>query len=226
VGCFFKKNVRYNSKINMKKNKIYGYARVSTPDQRLENQKIQINKYAAQNDLVIDEFVEEKISGTVPLSKRLLGDLLNKVKKGDVIIFTEMSRFGRSSGELVHQLQLFIREGIHFIFLKENLNTKSTHSRLITNLMITIFGGIYQFERDLISERTKEGLIRAKKEGKHIGRPKGSKSSRLKLDLYYDKIKEYKKLGLNHTAISKLLSVHPMTLTSFMKRRGLLKIKK
>lgn len=210
----------------MEKNKIYGYARVSTPDQKLENQKIQINEYADQNDLVIDEFVEEKISGTVTLSKRLLGDLLNKVKKGDVIIFTEMSRFGRSSGELVHQLQLFIREGIHFIFLKENLNTKNTHSRLITNLMITIFGGIYQFERDLISERMKEGLIRAKKEGKHIGRPKGSKSNRLKLDSYYDKIKEYKKMGLNHTSISKLLSVHPMTLTSFMKRRGLLKIKK
>lgn len=133
-----------------------------------------------------------------------------------------MSRFGRSSGELVHQLQLFIRQGIHFIFLKENLNTKSAHSRLITNLMITIFGGIYQFERDLISERTKEGMLRAKKEGKHIGRSKGRV---LKLDLYYDKIQEYKKKGLNHTAISKLLSVHPMTLTSFMKRRGLLKNK-
>lgn len=209
----------------MKRNKVYGYVRVSTPDQRLENQRIQINKYASQNDLVIDEFVEEKVSGTVSISQRRLGLLLDKVHKGDVIIFTEMSRFGRSSGELVNQLQLFIKQGIHFIFLKENLNTKNSHSKLITNLMITIFGGIYQFERDLISERTREGMLRAKKEGKHIGRPKGSKSRVLKLDLYYDKIQEYRKMGLNHTSISKLLSVHPMTLTSFMKRRGLIKKK-
>lgn len=210
----------------MKKNKIYGYARVSTPDQKLENQIIQIKKYATQNNLIIDEFIEEKVSGTVPIQRRNLGDLLNKVRKNDIIIFTEMSRFGRNSGELVNQLQIFIKIGIHFIFLKENLNTKDGNSKLITNLMISIFSGIYQFERDLLSERTKEGLLRAKKEGKHIGRPKGSKGRRLKLDLYFDKIKEYRNMGLNNTAIAKLLSVHPMTLNSFMKRRGLLKLKK
>lgn len=209
----------------MKKNKIYGYARVSTPDQKLENQIIQIKKYATQNNLIIDEFIEEKVSGTVPIQRRNLGDLLNKVRKNDIIIFTEMSRFGRNSGELVNQLQIFIKIGIHFIFLKENLNTKDSNSKLITNLMISIFSGIYQFERDLLSERTKEGLLRAKKDGKHIGRPKGSKGRRLKLDLYYDKIKDYKNMGLNNTAIAKLLSVHPMTLNSFMKRRGLSKNK-
>jgi DNA invertase Pin-like site-specific DNA recombinase len=134
-----------------------------------------------------------------------------------------MSRFGRTSGELVNQLEIFIKIGVHFIFLKENLNTKDSNSKLITKLMISIFSGIYQFERDLLSERTKEGLIRAKAEGKIIGRPKGSKGKRLKLDLYYDKIKHYKNIGLNHTSIARLLSVHPVTLTSFIKRRGLLK---
>lgn len=210
----------------MKKNKVYGYARVSTPDQKLENQIIQIKKYASLNNLIINEIIEEKISGTVPIQRRNLGELLNKVKPRDIIIFTEMSRFGRSSGELVNQLQLFIKLGVHFIFLKENLNTRESGSKLITNLMISIFSGIYQFERDLLSERTKEGLIRAKKEGKHIGRPKGSKGKRLKLDLYYDKILEYKKIGLNHTSIAKLLSVHPITLTTFMQRRGIIKLKK
>jgi DNA invertase Pin-like site-specific DNA recombinase len=175
----------------MKKNRIYAYF-VSTKDQNLETQKLQIEKFAIQNNLKISKFVEEQISGSTPLSKRLLGPTLDKLSPGDTIIYTEMSRFGRNSGELVNQLQIFIKKNIHFIFIKENLNTKNTNNKLIMNLLISIFSGIYQFEKELLIERTREGIYRAKSEGRHVGRPKDSKNKNLKLDLYYNKIKEYK----------------------------------
>jgi len=203
------------------KNKIYAYIRVSTLDQKLENQKIQILKYAKQNNIHIDEIIEEKVSGIEPLSKRKLGILLGKLNPKDTIIFTEMSRFGRNSSELVSYLQKFVKINIYFIFLKEGLNTKEKHSKLMTNLMISIFSGIYQFERDLLSERTLEGLRRVKLEGKSLGRPKGSQNNRLKLDLFFEKIKKYKEMGLNNTAISKLLQVHPKTVSNFIKKRNL-----
>jgi putative DNA-invertase from lambdoid prophage Rac len=203
------------------KNKIYAYIRVSTLDQKLENQKIQILNYAKQNNIHIDEVIEEKISGIEPLSRRKLGILLEKLKPKDTIIFTEMSRFGRNSSELVSYLQKFVKINIYFIFLKEGLNTKEKHSKLMTNLMISIFSGIYQFERDLLSERTLEGLRRVKLEGKSLGRPKDSKNSRLKLDIFFEKIKKYKEMGLNNTAISKLLQVHPKTVCNFIKKRNL-----
>ena len=197
------------------KNKIYAYVRVNTKEQNLQNQKIQIEKYANQNNLLIDKFVEEKISGSVPLSKRLLGITLDSLKSGDTIIFTEMSRFGCNSGELVNQLQFFIKKKVYFIFIKENLNTK------ITNI-ISIFSGIYQFEKELLIKRTKEGMLRAKLQGKHIGRPKNSLNKSLKLDLFYEKIKHYKNIGLNNTSIAKLLKVHPKTVKSFIIKRCLI----
>lgn len=132
-----------------------------------------------------------------------------------------MSRFGRNSAELVSYLQKFININIYFIFLKEGLNTKEKHSKIITNLMVSIFSGIYKFERDLLSERTHEGLRRVKLEGKCLGRPKGSKNTQLKLDIFSEKIKKYKKMGLNYTAISKLLQVHPKTVSNFIKKRNI-----
>lgn len=132
-----------------------------------------------------------------------------------------MSRFGRNSGELVNQLQIFIKKNIHFIFIKENLNTKNTNNKLITNLLISIFSGIYQFEKELLIERTREGIYRAKAEGKHIERPKGSTNKTLKLDLYYNKIKEYKEMGLSNTAMSKIFKVHPKTIKNFLIERNL-----
>jgi len=209
--------------LKKKKNKIYGYIRISTKDQNLETQKMQIEKFAIQNNLIIHKFVEEQVSGSISLSKRLLGPMLEKLTSGDTIIFTEMSRFGRNSGELVNQLQIFIKKNIHFIFIKENLSTKNTNNKLITNLLISIFSGIYQFEKELLIERTKEGIYRAKLEGRHVGRPKGSTNKILKLDLYYNKIKEYKEMGLSNTAISKIYKVHPKTIKNFLIQRGLIK---
>jgi putative DNA-invertase from lambdoid prophage Rac len=208
--------------LKIKNNKIYGYIRVSTKEQNLETQKLQIEKFAIQNNLIINKIVEEHVSGSIPLSKRLLGPTLEKLLPGDTIIFTEMSRFGRNSGELVNQLQIFIKKNIHFIFIKENLNTKNKNNKLITNLLISIFSGIYQFEKELLIERTKEGMYRAKLEGKHVGRPKGSTNKTLKLDLNYNEIKEYKEMGLSNTTMSKIFKVHPKTIKRFLIQRNLI----
>lgn len=89
------------------------------------------------------------------------------------------------------------------------------------NLLISIFSGIYQFEKELLIERTKEGIYRAKSEGRHVGRPKGVSNKTLKLDLYYNKIKEYKEMGLNNTAISRIYRVHLKTMKNFLIQRNL-----
>ncbi len=88
-------------------------------------------------------------------------------------------------------------------------------------MLISIFSGIYQFEKELLIERTKEGMLRAKLAGKHIGRSKNSVNKVLKLDLFYEKIKNYKKIGLDNTSISKLLNVHPKTVKSFIIKRNI-----
>ena len=88
-------------------------------------------------------------------------------------------------------------------------------------MLISIFSGIYQFEKELLIERTKEGMLRAKLAGKHIGRPKNSVNKVLKLDLFYEKIKNYKKIGLDNTSILKLLNVHPKTVKSFIIKRNI-----
>lgn len=90
----------------------------------LGTQKLQIEKFANQNNLIIHKFVEEQISGSTPLSKRLLGPMLERLSSGDTIIFTEMSRFGRNSGELVNQLQIFIKKKYTFYIYKRKFKYK------------------------------------------------------------------------------------------------------
>ena len=75
---------------------VYGYIRVSTDKQTVENQRFEIKKFTDKDKIMIDEWIEETISGTVSPTKRNLGKLLNKVKKGDIIICSELSRLGRN----------------------------------------------------------------------------------------------------------------------------------
>ena len=80
---------------------IYGYIRVSTQTQVLENQKLAISTFCETNQIKIDKWVEEKISSRKPLNERKLGKLLKKLKKGDVLIASELSRLGRNLLEVM-----------------------------------------------------------------------------------------------------------------------------
>ena len=142
---------------------VYGYIRVSTAKQTVQNQKIAIKDYCKKNKLRKINWVAETISGTKKIEKRELGKLLNKVTSEDVIVITEISRLGRSMLMIFEVLQTLIEKQVKVIAVKEGFTIEDN---LQTKLLVFCFGLSAELERSLLSERTKLGLERAKKEGK------------------------------------------------------------
>ena len=155
----------------------YGYIRVSTIEQNLENQKKAIAERFA-----VDEWVEEKRSGTVDYSKRSLGALVEKMREGDVLVVTELSRLGRSLAMIFDIVSVLKKKGVRCVAIKNNFDLNPAGgSDIAASVLMFAFGLSAQIERELISERTKQGLAVAKANGKRIGRQKGDKVYFVKL---------------------------------------------
>jgi len=160
-------------------NHIYGYARVSTQQQDLVRQLDIINKYNCT------EILTEKMSGT-KADRPELNRLKDKVRNGDALIIESFSRLGRSTKDLIELVEWFENKGVKIISIKENFDTNTPQGKL----MLIVFQAFSQFERDLIVQRTKEGLESARARGRKGGRPKvKDKSIEKALNLY--KSKEY-----------------------------------
>lgn len=153
---------------------IYGYIRVSTEQQHLKNQSHEILAYTTQNNIKIDKWVQETISSHKPLTERKLGSLLKKLKKGDILIATELSRLGRNLLEVMSILQTCLLKDCKIWTLKENYRLGAD---IQSKVLAFAFSLASEIERQLISARTKESLKRVKDEGRHVGRPFGSKSA-------------------------------------------------
>jgi DNA invertase Pin-like site-specific DNA recombinase len=153
---------------------IYGYIRVSTDHQTVENQRFEILNFAKQNNLQIDSWIEETISGTKNYNKRALGRLLRRVKPGDTIICTELSRLGRSLFMIMEILNLCMRRDCHVWTIKDNYRLGND---IPSKVLAFAFAISAEIERDLISQRTKQALARCKAEGMKLGRPRGSHSA-------------------------------------------------
>jgi DNA invertase Pin-like site-specific DNA recombinase len=193
----------------------YGYIRVSTDKQTVENQRYEINKFARTEKICIDEWVEETISGTKEVYKRALGGLLNKLHTGDTLICSEISRLGRSLFMIMDILNYCMKSGIQVWTIKDNYRLGTDIS---SKVLAFAFGLSAEIERNLISQRTKEALQRAMSEGKHVGRPKGSKNKKLKLTGQEAVIKKKLKAGWSKTSIAKMLGVHRFTLYTFCRK--------
>ena len=193
---------------------IYGYIRVSTDRQTLENQKFEIERFIKLNNLKIDVWVKEIISSRIDLKKRKLGKLLNNVKKGDIIIASELSRFGRNLLQIMSILNRLLNSEVQVWTIKDNYRLGEDIS---SKILAFAFGLSAEIERKLISDRTKEALRRLRAEGKSIGRPKGSKNKKFKLTGKELLVKEFLNKGYSKTKISKKLHVHRVTLSSFIK---------
>ena len=199
---------------------VYGYLRVSTDKQDLENQKFEILKYANAKKLGNVEFVEETASGRKSWKNRKLGKLIEELRKGDVLIVAELSRLGRSMLEIMELLSILLRKGVELHVVKNNQVLKDDlHSKVFA----MAFSIAAEIERELISQRTKEALARRKAEGKPLGRPKGSFSS--KLDQHREQIEEFLSKGVSVSSIAKILGVPYSTLWSYLERRNLKKRK-
>ena len=192
---------------------VYGYLRVSTDKQFIENQKFEINNFALLNNIQIDMWISESISGTKSINKRKLGAVLKKVKKGDILICSEISRLGRTLFMIMDVLSECMKKGASIWTVKERYKLGDDIS---SKVLAFAFGLSAEIERKLISERTKEALARLKSEGKILGRPKGSKNKNFNKKIDYDLIAKLEKKGRTRQEISKKLGVHINTLYKYI----------
>lgn len=194
----------------------FAYLRVSTNAQDVSNQKHGILEYAHAHKLNGIEFYEDEISSRVRWNERVIGKILLDVcQRGDRLIFSEVSRIGRSTLQVLEVLQLCLDRGIEVHIAKQNMVFDgSMQSRIST----TVLGLAAEIEREFISQRTKEALAKKKAEGVKLGRPKGA-AARLKLDHKEAEIRGYLAKGINKSAISKLCDCAPSTLYSWLSRR-------
>jgi len=184
---------------------IIGYIRVSTEQQSMENQKHRLLEYAQNNKMIIDEFIELEISSKKAQKDRLLDEVFKKLKNGDIFICTELSRLGRNMLEILNLIEKFNSLGIKLIFTNQpELSTNKNEA--LSSLLLAIYGYFAQTEREIISQRTKQGLEAAKASGKKLGRPKGVKNKNRVLDPFKDEIKKYLDMGLMQTNILKIIN--------------------
>lgn len=152
----------------------FGYARVSTTGQELARQLDLLKGYSC------DELFSEKMTGT-KADRPELNRLKDKVRSGDVVIVESFSRLGRSTKDLIELVEWFEGKGVKLLSVKENFDTTTPQGKL----MLTVFQAFSQFERDLIAQRTKEGLESARARGRNGGRPKAnSKNVEKAIKLY------------------------------------------
>ena len=195
---------------------IYGYIRVSSDKQTVENQRFEISNFCEKNSLTIDVWVEETISGMTRVENRKLGKLLKKMKKGDILICSELSRLGRNLLMIMGVLNECMNRDIQVWTIKDNYRLGSD---INSKVLAFAFGRSAEIERNLISQRTKEALARKKAEGVILGRPKGSKSAKTKLTGQEKQIKELLEKKVSYSAIGRILGVHRLTVSSFVKER-------
>ncbi|MCL2805823.1 MAG: master DNA invertase Mpi family serine-type recombinase [Treponema sp.] len=197
---------------------IYGYIRVSTDKQTVDNQRFEIERFCSKNNLKIEQWIEEKISGTKSPEKRLLGPLLAVVKKNDLIVCSELSRLGRSLFMIMSILNRLMEIGVLVWTIKDNYRLGDN---IQSKVLAFAFGLSAEIERDLVSQRTKEALARRRAEGVVLGRPSGKKSSRVKLSGYEKEIQELLDNKISKSEIGRKLGVHRMTVSEFLKERML-----
>jgi len=201
--------------------KTYGYIRVSTEKQDYENQKFGILEYANKNDIHNVEFIEETISSRKKLEDREIWNLINNtLKEDDIIITSELSRFGRSTLEVMHLFKLMTEKKIKAHIIKNNIKLNEDENKITNQVLIFAFGLAAEIERDLISSRTKEALASRKAKGMKLGRQKGQQV-KSKLDTKRDLIVEYLEKGINISAIAKLCDCARNTMDHYIKSRQL-----
>lgn len=199
--------------------KIVGYIRVSTDKQTVDNQEHAILKYCSNAKMHVDDWYKLEMSSRKTTKQRRIEELLDNLESGDTLIVSELSRLARSVGQIAIFVDSLRNKGIRFLSLKEGIEINGKKD-IQTKVMITMFSLFAEIERDLISERTKEGLDRARAQGKLLGRPKGRLGQSV-LDGKEDQIKDLMVKKVTKANIAKILGVTWPTLQNFIRTRGL-----
>ena len=198
---------------------VYGYIRVSTEEQNLENQR-----KATLERFQIDEWVEEKRSGTIDWEKRSLGGLLERLDAGDTLVVTELSRLGRSLSMIFEIVSLLKKREVRLVAIKNNFDLDpSNASDIAASVLMFAFGLSAQIERELISERTKQGLAVARANGKRIGRQKGDKVYFVKLRKYESELMDLYRNGASVNFLARKYNVRWATAKAFVTKYSKMK---
>ena len=168
--------------------------------------------------MIVNAWIEETISGTKKIDQRKLGKLLNKLKKDDILICAELSRLGRNMFMIMSILNYCMEKEIKVWTIKDNYRLGDD---LTSKVLAFAFGLSAEIERNLISQRTKEALVKKRAEGIVLGRPKGRKSSYYKLSGRDNMIKELLNKGIPKVQIARILNVHRNTLSAYIKENNL-----
>lgn len=184
------------------------YARVSTYDQKCDLQLTELHGFAERMGWPVVEYTEKasgKAGSKRPILNKLMADA--RLRKFDVVLVYKLDRFGRSLKDLIGNIQILDGIGIRFIAPGQGIDTDNRNP--ISKLMLNIMGAFAEFERDLIVERVKAGVIEAKRQGKHCGREKAIWNR--------DEARQLRKTGLSIRAIAKLLGRPVMTIQDALK---------
>jgi DNA invertase Pin-like site-specific DNA recombinase len=197
--------------------KTVAYLRISTGSQDLAHQKMAVLDYSRQKRFTVDRFVEAQVSSRKNPAQRGIDDLLGTLAAGDRLIVSELSRLGRSLGQVIRIVDELVKRKVHFVAIKEAIRFEGKQD-LQTKVMIALFGLFAEVERDLISQRTKEGLAAARAKGRLLGRPKGA-LGKSKLDGKEEEIRMLLEKTVSKASIAKIVGVSRTALHHFIRTR-------
>jgi DNA invertase Pin-like site-specific DNA recombinase len=169
--------------------------------------------------MTIDEFFSIQVSSRKTLRQRGVLELLKRLEPEDILLVSELSRLGRSVGQIIQMVDYLVKNRIRLVAIKESIELSGTQD-IRTKVMVTMFSLFAEIERDLISERTKEGIAAARAKGKVIGRPKGTLGKSM-LDGKEVEIRLLLKKEVGITSIAKIMGVSRTALRHFIKTRKL-----
>ena len=192
---------------------IYAYIRVSTEMQTYSSQKFEIDNYCKAHSLAVDRWVSESVSGTRSVEKRMLGRLLRKMRRGDMLICTEISRLGRNMLMIMSILNICSSKGVAIHSIKDNFDLSDN---INSKIIAFAFALAAEIERNLISQRTREALALKKASGVKLGRPPGSSRKKEKTCKYYEIIMEKHNEGVSFVKLAKQYKIHRNTLRKYL----------
>lgn len=196
---------------------VYCYLRVSSDSQDVESQKIGIVEFLKQRELEAGEWVaDEGVSGAVDWRKRGIGRIIAKAKPGDTLVFSEISRIARRLVLVLEVIKACSEKGVKIYTVKDRYVLEDT---IQSKVLVTVMGLAAEIERDLLRQRTREGLKRAVANGKTLGRPRGAKTNPAlrKLHGSEDRIVQLRGRGVSFNGVARLLKVHRNTLARYIR---------
>lgn len=192
----------------------YAYVRVSTQAQPYESQEYEIRKWCEGKSLAIDRWVTESVSGTTSWEKRMLGKTIRKMKPGDLLVCSEISRLGRNMLMIMSILNVCSQRQLRIHTIKDNFDLSDN---INSKIIAFAFALAAEIERNLISQRTREALAAKKTSGMQLGRPKGYSNKVRKVCDESSAIERLLASGATIASVAKRYKIHRNTLSRLRK---------